>query len=75
MRVLMALVSLTAVVALSGCASVETHSRFGQQYPAFGTKAGAGQLVLFDRRGATNLVPPSKSEAPPVPQWRYSRIR
>jgi hypothetical protein len=68
MRILMASVSLTAVLFLSGCASF-------QKYPAFGRLAGAGQIVTFDRQGARNLVPPSHAEPVVVPQSRYSVIR
>jgi hypothetical protein len=68
MRILMASISLTAVVLVSGCATV-------QKYPAFGTQAGAGRLVLYDRQGAKNVFPPSESQPVVVPQSRYSRIR
>jgi hypothetical protein len=69
MRILMASISLTAAVLfLSGCATV-------QKYPAFGSLAGAGQVVLYDRQGARNLVPPSHGEPVVVPQSRYSVIR
>jgi hypothetical protein len=68
MRILMASISLTAVLFLSGCASF-------QKYPAFGRLAGAGQYVTFDRQGAKNLVPPSHAEPVVVPQSRYSVIR
>jgi len=67
MRILMASVSLTAVLFLSGCASF-------QKYPAFGNAAG-GRVVLFDRQGARNVYPPSRSEPVVVPQSRYSVIR
>jgi len=68
MRLLMASISLTAVLFLSGCASI-------QKYPAFGTKVGGGRVVLFDRQGARNVYPPSRSEPVVVPQSRYSVIR
>ena len=68
MRILMASISLTAVLFLSGCASF-------QKYPAFGRLAGAGQIVTFDRQGAKNLVPPSNAEPVVVPQSQYSVIR
>ena len=67
MRILMASISLTAVLCLSACASF-------QKYPAFGNAAG-GRVVLFDRQGAKNLYPPSHSEPVVVPQSRYSVIR
>ena len=69
MRILMASISLTAAVLfLSGCATL-------QKNPAFGSLAGAGQVVLYDRQGARNLVPPSHGEPVVVPQSRYSVIR
>jgi hypothetical protein len=68
MRILMASISLTAVLFLSGCATL-------QKYPAFGRLAGAGQIVTFDRQGARNLVPPSHAEPVVVPQSQYSVIR
>jgi hypothetical protein len=68
MRILMASISLTAVLFLSGCVTF-------QKYPAFGTLAGAGQFVTYDRQGARNLVPPSRSEPVVVPQSQYSVIR
>jgi hypothetical protein len=68
MRILMASISLTAVLFLSGCASI-------QKYPAFGNKAGGGRVVLFDRQGARNVFPPSRYEPVVVPQSRYSVIR
>ena len=67
MRILMASISLTAMLFLSGCATLQT-------YPAFGNAAG-GRVVLFDRQGAKNLYPPSHSEPVVVPQSRYSVIR
>ena len=67
MRILMASISLSAVLFLSGCATL-------QKYPAFGNAAG-GRIVAFDRQGAKNLVPPSRSEPIVVPQSRYSVIR
>jgi len=72
MRILMASISLTAVLFLSGCASVETSF---QKHPAFGRLAGAGRIVTFDRQAARNLVPPSHAEPVVVPQSRYSVIR
>jgi uncharacterized protein YceK len=72
MRILMASISLSAVLLLSGCASVETSF---QKYPAFGRLAGAGRIVTFDRQAARNLVPPSHAEPVVVPQSRYSAIR
>ncbi len=53
MRIVMATVVLTALVFLSGCATF-------QRSPAFGTLYGGGQIVLFDRQGAHNVLPPSK---------------
>jgi hypothetical protein len=72
MRILMASISLTAVLFLSGCASFDTSF---QKHPAFGRLAGAGQIVTFDRQGARNLVPPSHAAPVVVPQSRYSVIR
>jgi hypothetical protein len=66
MRVLMASISFTAVVFLSGCATL-------QKYPAFGNAAG-GRLVLYDRQGAKNVLPPSPQPGI-VLQSQYSRIR
>jgi len=51
MRILMAIVVLTAVVILPGCATL-------QKYPAFGT-VGGGRLLFYDRQGAHNVLPPS----------------
>jgi hypothetical protein len=67
MRILMASISLTAVLFLSGCATL-------QKYPAFGNAAG-GRAVLFDRQGAKNIYPPSHAEPVVVPQSQYSVIR
>ena len=67
MRILMASISLVAVLFLSGCATL-------QKYPAFGNVAG-GRVVLFDRQGARNIYPASRSEPAVVPQSRYSVIR
>jgi len=72
MRILMASVSLSAMLLLSGCASVNTSF---QKYPAFGRLAGAGRIVTFDRQAARNLVPPSHAEPVVVPQSQYSVIR
>ena len=72
MRILMASISLSAVLLLSGCASTQTSF---QKHPAFGRLAGAGRVVTFDRQAARNLVPPSRSEPVVVPQSRYSVIR
>jgi len=52
MRILTTIVVLSAVVLLSGCATL-------QKYPAFGTLYGGGRLVLFDRQGAHNVLPPA----------------
>ena len=68
MRILMASISLTAVLFSSGCATL-------QKYPAFGNAAGGGRVVLYDRQGAKNIYPPSHSEPVVVPQSRYSVIR
>ncbi len=68
MRILMASISLTAMLFLSGCVTL-------QKYPAFGNAVGGGQVVTFDRQGAKNLVPPSNAEPVVVPQSRYSVIR
>jgi len=68
MRILMAAVSLISVLFLSGCVTL-------QKNPAFGTLAGAGQYVTYDRQGARNFFPPSRVEPSPVPQSRYSVIR
>jgi hypothetical protein len=51
MRILRAIVVLSAVVLLSGCATL-------QKYPAFGT-VGGGRLLFYDRQGAHNVLPPS----------------
>jgi hypothetical protein len=51
MRILTASLVLGAVVFLSGCVTF-------QRYPAYGTVA-AGRLVLWDRTGAHNVLPPS----------------
>ena len=67
MRILMASISLTAALLLSGCVTL-------QKYPAFGNAAG-GRIVAFDRQGAKNLYPPSHAEPVVVPQSRYSVIR
>jgi len=72
MRILLASISLSAVLLLSGCASFDTSF---QKYPAFGRLAGAGRIVTFDRQAAKNLVPPSNAEPVVVPQSRYSVIR
>ena len=72
MRILMASVSLSAMLFLSGCASFDTSF---QKYPAFGRLAGAGRIVTFDRQAARNLVPPSHAEPVVVPQSQYSVIR
>jgi hypothetical protein len=68
MRILMASVSLICVLFFSGCVTL-------QKSPAFGTLAGAGRYVEYDRQGARNLYPPSSSEPLPVSQSRYSVIR
>jgi len=68
MRILMASISLSAMLLLSGCASF-------QKYPAFGRLAGAGRIVTYDRQGARNLLPPSHAEPVVVPQSQYSVIR
>jgi hypothetical protein len=67
MRILMASISLTAVLLLSGCVTL-------QKYPAFGNAAG-GRVVEFDRQGARNILPPSDAEPVTVPSSRYSVIR
>ena len=67
MRILMASVSLTAALLLSGCVTL-------QKYPAFGNAAG-GRVVEFDRQGARNLLPPPHGEPVVVPKSRYSVIR
>jgi hypothetical protein len=67
MRILMASISITAALLLSGCVTL-------QKYPAFGNAAG-GRVVEFDRQGARNILPPSHSEPPIVPNSRYSVIR
>ena len=54
MRMLTASVVLTAVVLCSGCTTL-------QRYPSFGSSS-AGRLILFDRQGAPNLLPPSNSQ-------------
>lgn len=51
MRLLTASVVLSALLLLPGCATL-------QKYPAFGTVSG-GRLVLYDRRDAHNVLPPS----------------
>jgi hypothetical protein len=68
MRILMAFIALGSVLFLSGCVTL-------QKYPAFGTLAGGGQYVTYDRQGARNLLPPSSREPVVVPQSRYSVIR
>jgi hypothetical protein len=68
MRILMASVSLISVLFLSGCVTL-------QKSPAFGTLAGAGRYVTYDRQAARNLYPPSRHEPVPVPQSQYSVIR
>ena len=68
MRILMASVVVMSVLFLSGCATLQGN-------PAFGTLAGAGRYVEYDRQGARNFFPPSSSEPVPVPQSRYSVIR
>jgi hypothetical protein len=50
MRILSASGVLIALLLLPGCATL-------QQYPAFGTDCG--RLILFDRRGAHNVLPPA----------------
>jgi len=67
MRILTACMSLTAMLLLSGCVTL-------QKYPAFGNAAG-GRIVEYDRQGARNLVPPSHGEPVTVPNSRYSVIR
>ena len=67
MRILMASISLTAALLLSGCVTF-------QKYPAFGNAAG-GRVVEFNRQGARNLLPPSDREPVTVPNSRYSVIR
>ena len=67
MRILMASISLTAALLLSGCVTL-------QKYPAFGNAAG-GRIVEYDRQGAKNLLPPPKGEPVTVPSSRYSVIR
>jgi hypothetical protein len=61
MRILTAGVVLSALLLLPGCASL-------QKYPAFGTASG-GRLILYDRRSAHNVLPPSNRyiEAEPTP--------
>ena len=54
MRILTAVVVLTTVVMLPGCATL-------QKYPAFGSLYGGGRTVLYDRQGAHNLLPPARS--------------
>ena len=54
MRILMVSAVLSAAMLLSGCATLQLY----QLYPAFGT-LGGGRLVLYDRRDAHNLLPPS----------------
>jgi hypothetical protein len=68
MRILMASISLTAVLLFSGCTTL-------QKYPAFGNATGGGRVVLFDRQAARNIYPPARSEPVVVPQSRYSVIR
>jgi hypothetical protein len=68
MSILMASISLTAVLFLSGCATLQKNA-------AFGNTAGGGRVVTYDRQGARNLYPPSRSEPVVVPQSRYSVIR
>ena len=60
MRILTMVVVLSAVVVLSGCATM-------QKYPAFGTLYGGGRLVLFDRQGAHNVLPPTGRSLTPRP--------
>ncbi len=54
MKILMASVVVTAVVLCSGCTTL-------QRYPSFGSSSG-GRIILYDRQGAPNLLPPSHSQ-------------
>ena len=66
MRILTVSVVLSAAMLLSGCATLQLY----QLYPAFGT-LGGGRLLLYDRRGAHNVLPPSdryrSAEPTPAP--------
>jgi len=72
MRILMVSVVLSAAMLLSGCAALQLY----QLYPAFGTQGG-GRLLLFDRRGAHNVLPPSDTyrSAAPTPAPHAQPIR
>jgi hypothetical protein len=61
MRILMTGIALTAAMMLmSGCASVpENHALHA--YPQFGTLAGGGRYVIFQRQTTGNLLPASSS--------------
>ena len=69
MRILTVSVVLSAAMLLSGCATL-------QLYPAFGTQPG-GRLVLYDRRGAHNVLPPSNRylAAEPTPAPHAQPVR
>ena len=54
MRILMAGVALTAMLLTSGCASLHA-------YPAFGTMAGGGRIVVYERKTTGNLLPPART--------------
>jgi hypothetical protein len=56
MRILMAGVALTAVMMASGCASLSP-------YPAFGTLAGGGRTVVYERKTTGNLLPAARTAA------------
>ena len=58
MRILSASAVLIALLLLPGCATL-------QQYPAFGT--AYGRLILFDRRGVHNVLPPAGRHLPARP--------
>jgi hypothetical protein len=72
MRILTVSVVLSASMLLSGCAALQLY----QLYPAFGTQGG-GRLLLYDRRGAHNVLPPSNRyfEAEPTPAPHAQPIR
>ena len=56
MRILMTGVALTATLLASGCASLHA-------YPSFGTMAGGGRIVVYERRTTGNLLPPAGTAA------------
>jgi len=61
MRILMTGIALSAVLLMSGCAMPENHALHA--YPQFGTLAGGGRYVVFERQTTGNLLPASSSTA------------